>query len=505
MDGNVILKMSGINKSFPGVKALDDVSLEVKKGEVHVLIGENGAGKSTLMKILAGVYEKESGSIEFEGKEVDIKDIRDAQHLGISIIHQELNMLTERTVTQNIFLGKEIIKNKFLGMVDEKKMRVESQKLLAQIGLDINPDKVVKSLSIAQQQMVEVVKALSMETKVLIMDEPTSSLTIKEIDSLFRVVKSLREKGVSIIYISHRMEELFQIGDRVTVMRDGKYVGTRDIPDTNVDDLVSMMVGRRIENLYARDYQTPGEEVLRTENLAGYRFRNVNITVRSGEIVGLAGLIGAGRTEIGKAIFGYDKILHGKIYHKGKELKKHSPKSSIEEGIGFLPEDRKNEGLVLQAPIKRNIIAASFKKLFPKGVLNTKTEHETGEFYRKKLRIASPDVVRPAISLSGGNQQKVVLGKWLCTGAKTLIFDEPTRGIDVGAKQEIYELMNQLAAEGCAILFISSDQMELLGVSDRVYIVCEGEISAHLTREEATMEKVVAYACGGGLGGAVCE
>ncbi|MDD4494797.1 MAG: sugar ABC transporter ATP-binding protein [Eubacteriales bacterium] len=505
MNENVILKMSGINKSFPGVKALDDVSLEVKKGEVHVLIGENGAGKSTLMKILAGVYEKDSGTIEFEGKEVDIKNIRDAQHLGISIIHQELNMLTERTVAQNIFLGKEIIKNKLLGMVDEKKMRVQSQKLLAQIGLELSPDTVVKNLSIAQQQMVEVIKALSMETKVLIMDEPTSSLTIKEIDSLFRVVKNLREQGVSIIYISHRMEELFRIGDRVTVMRDGKYVGTREISDTCVDDLVSMMVGRKIENLYARDYQTPGEEVLRTESLTGYRFRNVNITVRSGEIVGLAGLIGAGRTEIGKAIFGYDKILSGKVYHRGKELKRHSPKNSIEEGIGFLPEDRKNEGLVLQAPIKRNIVAASFKKLFPKGILNKKTEHETGELYRKKLRIASPDVVRPAVSLSGGNQQKVVLGKWLCTGAKTLLFDEPTRGIDVGAKQEIYELMNKLAAEGCAILFISSDQMELLGISDRVYVVCEGEIAAHLTREEATMEKVVAYACGGGSGGVYSE
>lgn len=495
-DPGTALQMRGISKSFPGVKALDDVSLEVRKGEVHVLLGENGAGKSTLMKILSGVYTMDSGDIALNGSPVQINGIKDSQALGISIIHQELNMLAERTIAQNIFMGREPLKSKFFGWVDINKMRTDSKVLLESLGVNLSPDTMVKDLSIAQQQMVEVVKALSIETKILIMDEPTSSLTQKEIDSLFTIVNRLRDAGISIIYISHRMEEIYRIGDRVTVMRDGKIVDTVDVKNSTMDSLVTMMVGRKIEKFYNRSYNKPGGAALRTENLSGLRFRNINIEVKCGEIVGIAGLVGAGRTELVKAIYGYDGIDSGKIFINGKEKDKHTPKDSVMQGIGFLPEDRKNEGLVLDLPIKNNITQASLWKLFKKHVLDDEVELEVATQYHKEMRIASPDVERPVVALSGGNQQKVVLSKWLCTGCELFIFDEPTRGIDVGAKTEIYELMNRLAAQGCAILVISSDQMELLGISDRIYVMSDGEIKAHFTKEEATVEKIVAYAVG---------
>lgn len=502
-DSTTILQMIGIAKSFPGVKALDNVNLEVKKGEVHVLLGENGAGKSTLMKVLSGVYCKDEGEIIFEGQKVHINNTRDSQTIGISIIHQELNMLKERTIAQNIYLGREPICNKFTQRIDYTKMRKDSIELLNQLGVELSPDTLVKDLSIAQQQMVEVVKALSIKTKLLIMDEPTSSLTQKEINALFRIIENLCKEGISVIYISHRMEEIFRIGHRVTVMRDGKYIDTVCVKDTNMNDLVSKMVGRKIQNLYARTYNKPGEVALATENLTGLRFRNVNINVRCGEIVGLAGLVGAGRTELGKAIYGYDKIDRGKVIVFGKEMIKHSPKDSVENGIGFLPEDRKSEGLILEASIKNNIVQASLRKLFKNHILNNQTELEVSNKYHSELRIASPDVIRAVKALSGGNQQKVVLAKWLCTGCKIFIFDEPTRGIDVGAKAEIYTLMNKLALEGCAILFISSDQMELIGVSDRTYVMSDGEIVGELQKDEISAEKIVALAVN--KGGAVDE
>ncbi len=499
-NASVALQMEGITKTFPGVKALDNVNFEVRKGEVHVLLGENGAGKSTLMKVLSGVYKKDSGEILIDGEKVEIVGVRDAQKLGISIIHQELNMLLERTVAQNIYLGREPVKNKYLKNVDIDKMRRDSLELMKKLNLEFSPNTVVKKLSIAQQQMVEVVKALSIQTKILIMDEPTSSLTQREIDTLFSIIANLKAQGISIIYISHRMEEIFRVGDRVTVMRDGKYVGTVPVKETTMDDLVSMMVGHRVENLYSRTYNATGDVALRTEQLTGRRFRNVSIEVRRGEIVGLGGLVGAGRTELAKAIYGYDEIDGGKIVLSGKELPRHTPKDSVNAGLAFLPEDRKNEGLIIQLPVCQNIVQSSLNKLFPNGLLNRGKEIETAQKYRKELRIASPDVFCAVQSLSGGNQQKVVLGKWLCTGNDVFIFDEPTRGIDVGAKHEIYELMNDLAAKGAAILFISSDQMELIGISDRVYVMCEGEIVANLSREELTPEKLVS--CSLGKGGA---
>lgn len=497
-NSEITLQMKRICKSFPGVKALDNVDFEVHKGEVHVLLGENGAGKSTLMKILSGVYSKDDGEIYLEGEPVEIHDVREAQALGISIIHQELNMLADRSIVQNIFLGREPLKGRSLGAIDEKKMLNDSKSLLKRLEVDLDPKCMVRDLSIAQQQMVEVVKALSIKTKILIMDEPTSSLTQNEIDRLFTIVKNLKESGISIVYISHRMEEIFEIGDRVTVMRDGKYIDTVSVAETNMESLITMMVGRKIEHLYSRSYNEPGREALRIEKLTGLRFRNVDICIHRGEIVGLGGLVGAGRTELVKAIFGYDRIDSGTIILNEKKMKKHSPKDSVENGLVLIPEDRKNEGLVLQEPIKNNIVQASLRKLFKNHIVDKEIERKTAEKYRSDLHIASSDIVQAVESLSGGNQQKVVLGKWLCTGCNVLIFDEPTRGIDVGAKAEIYELMNRLAGEGYAILMISSDQMELLGISDRIYVMCEGEITAELTKEDANPALLLSYAIGKG-------
>lgn len=491
-----ILEMKHISKSFPGVKALDDARLNVKPGEVHVLLGENGAGKSTLMKVLAGVYSKDEGEIIFEGKPAEINTVSDAQSLGISMIHQELNMLSARTVAQNIYMGREPVKNKFLKNIDVKKMIADSRTLLERLGVDLNPNTEVKDISIAQQQMVEVAKALSIETKVLIMDEPTSSLTQREIDMLFSIVRTLCKQGIGIIYISHRMEEIFELGDRVTVMRDGQYVGTVNTADTSMDELVSMMVGRKIEDMYGSKEKQVGRVALETKNLSGLRFRNVNIQVHEGEIVGLGGLVGAGRTELAKAIFGYDRVTGGEILIYGKQMKKHSPKNSVAMGIGFLPEDRKSEGLIQSHAIKTNIIQASMQIYFKHGLVNEKAEKQQAEKYRKELKIASPDVIRNVSVLSGGNQQKVVIAKWLCTGCRILLFDEPTRGIDVGAKSEIYALMNKLASEGYAILAISSDQKELMGISDRVYVMKDGEIAGELERSEISATNIIAYAVG---------
>lgn len=496
-DRNCILEMKHISKSFPGVKALDNARLDVRRGEVHVLLGENGAGKSTLMKVLSGVYTKDEGEVFFEGNPVEIHGVADAQRLGISMIHQELNMLPARTVAQNIYLGREPVKNQWMRNIDEKKMLQDSEELLKKLGVELDPNTEVKEISIAQQQMVEVAKALSNDTKVLIMDEPTSSLTQREIDALFRIVRSLCLQGIGIIYISHRMEEIFEIGDRVTVMRDGQYVGTVDTKKTTMDELIAMMVGRSIGDLYGSKARKPGKIALETKNLSGLRFRNVNIRVREGEIVGIGGLVGAGRTELAKAIFGYDRVESGSIFVYGREMKKHSPKKSVEMGIGFLPEDRKSEGLIQSHAIKTNIMQSSMRKYFKYGLVNKRIESEKAEQYRGELRIACPDVQKRVSALSGGNQQKVVIGKSLCTGCRILIFDEPTRGIDVGAKSEIYALMNELASQGYAILAISSDQKELIGISDRVYVMKDGEVAGELSENEITAENIVMYAVGG--------
>lgn len=482
---DIMLDIRSLYKSFPGVIAVNDVSFQVRRGEVHVLIGENGAGKSTLVKMLAGIYPIERGELLLEGEPYAPRTVVDAQRAGISIIHQELNMMANRTVAQNVFVGREPVRPPF-GLVDKKAMNAECQRVLNSLNIDIQPTTLVKDLSIAQQQMVELTKALSMNNKVLIMDEPTSSLTSKEIRNLFRIVNQLRNSGVSIIYISHRLEEIMEIGDRVTVLRDGCFVGTREIASLQMQELITMMVGRKIEDVYKRTYQPAGEERLRTEKLTGLRFRNVSINLRAGEVVGLAGLVGAGRTEVAKSIFGYDPIEGGEIFINGKAMKRHghTPVRAIAQKVAFLPENRKEEGLFLPLSIRENITQVVLPQRFKGGLLRKKTETEIAEEQIRALRIMTTSAEKLVIELSGGNQQKVVVAKWLLCDSNVIFFDEPTRGIDVGAKSEIYAIINSLAEKGTAVLIISSEMPELIGLSDRIYTMKDGEITGMLTRSE---------------------
>ncbi len=494
---NVILRMTGITKAFPGTLALDKVQLTCEKGKVHILLGENGAGKSTLMKIITGIYSRDEGTIWYDGQNVNFANVRQSMDAGISMIHQELNLLPERTIAQNIYLGHEPRVKGMKGVIDYKKMVSDSKELMDRLGLDLDPNILVKKLSIAQMQMVEVVKALSKDVKLVIMDEPTSSLTDREIDKLFGIVEKLKKDGVAIIYISHRMNEIKRIGDCVTVMRDGQYIDTVDVKDVELDALISMMVGRKIENMYERHYIEPGKVIFETKELSGWRFRNVSINVREGEIVSLSGLIGAGRTEIAKAVFGDEPIEHGSYTLYGKEITRTTPNKSVKNSMGYLSEDRKIEGLVLQMPIKENLVSASLGKVFKGGILRSKPEDEIGEKYVKELRIATPNADKLVGELSGGNQQKVVIGKWLETGCKFLIIDEPTRGIDVGAKSEIYKLLDRLVHEGYGILMISSEMNEVIGISDRVYVMKDGEITGELSREQMSQEAIMRLAVGG--------
>ena len=496
-----LLEMKGVTKRFPGTLALDNVDISVSAGEVHVVLGENGAGKSTLVKIISGVYELDEGEMIYDGESCKFKGVSDAQEKGINIIHQELNLLPERSIAQNIFVGREPVKKRMPGVVDREKMVEESRKLLDSIGLDLHPDTLVKNLSIAQQQMVEVAKALSINLKLLILDEPTSSLTSQEIDKLFEIIRRLKEQNIAMIYISHRMDEIKRVGDKVTILRDGCYIDTVDAATMDMNETIKKMVGRTIEKMYVRDYNDVKEEVFRAENLTGLRFRDVNISVKAGEIVSLSGLIGAGRSELAKAVFGYEPMISGAYYLHGKKITSTTPKRSVERGMAFLPEDRKMEGLHLRLPIRTNVVMASLQKVFPKSLLNMRQERELAMKSRKELRIVSPDVEKLVGELSGGNQQKVVIAKWLATDCKFFIFDEPTRGIDVGAKAEIYQLLNQLAKNGCGILMISSELNEIIGLSDRVYVMKEGEVTGELSREEFSQEAIIKYAVTGGSEG----
>ncbi len=488
MEAAPLLKMSQISKTFPGVLALDRVDFELRRGEVHVLLGENGAGKSTLMKILSGAYQKSGGEIELDGVPINIKNPRHAQDLGISTIYQELNLIPHLSIAENIFLGREPSSFAF---IDQRALVRAARKLLNGLGLTVDPSARVKRLGIAEQQMVEVAKALSLETRILIMDEPTSALTQQEIKQLFATIRRLKEGGVSIIYISHRLEELFQIGDRVTVLRDGRSVATCEIADTGKPQLIRLMVNRELTEQFPKRQATIGEEVLRVEGLTTDGLRDVSFSLHKGEVLGIAGLMGAGRTELACAIFGVEKIEAGQIYVKGEARRITSPRRAINCGIGFLTEDRKSQGLVLRLSVGENLCLPSVDKFSSWGIVDSNREKLACRRYVQELRIRTPSLKQKVSFLSGGNQQKVVLGKWLCSEADVFIFDEPTRGVDVGAKTEIYELMNRLTAQGVAILMISSELPEVLGMSDRVLVMRSGQIAGEFSAAEATQEKVL--------------
>ena len=488
-----LLEMRHIGKTFPGVTALDDVSFDLEPGEVHVLLGENGAGKSTLMKVLAGAYSPDSGEILLAGEKVEIASPRHAQRLGIGIIYQEFNLAPYLDVAQNMFIDRMPRKNLF--MLDHARMHREAAEQLARLNMRVDTHAYVSDLSTAQQQMVEVAKALSHQSRVLIMDEPTASLTDREIQQLFGTIQELKSQGIGIVYISHRLQEVRQIGDRVTVLRDGKHVGTRRLGEVSNADLVTMMVGREISVLYQRDYFPRGEEVLRVEHLSSERtgLHDVNLTLHRGEIVGLAGLVGSGRTELARAIFQADPHDGGRILIFGEEVRGGTP-GVVEKGVSLLPEDRKRQGLALILSVAQNTVMASLDQLFPGKYVSRRREKEIVSRYVRELRIATPSIDRLAQYLSGGNQQKVVLAKWLSTEAEIFIFDEPTRGIDVGAKAEIHALMNGLVARGAAVLMISSELPEVIGMSDRVYVMREGTIVAEVPHSEATQEKLISFA-----------
>ncbi|KGE19309.1 sugar ABC transporter ATP-binding protein [Paenibacillus wynnii] len=492
-----LLEMKSISKSFPGVKVLNQVDFTLKGGEIHALMGENGAGKSTLMKILGGIYIKDSGSIFVNESAVDIVSPSMAQSLGIVIIHQELNLVPHLTVMENIFLGREFTYGK-TKLINWRLMRQQAQQYLSQLGLSIDPGTIVNELSVGQQQMVEIAKALSMNTQILVLDEPTAALTDREIDALFLVIDSLKQKGVGMIYISHRMEEVFRICDQVTVMRDGHYIGTETIAQTTMDQLVKMMVGREIKDRFPKVAIPLGEERLTVKGLSQKgKLHNISLSVKAGEIVGLAGLMGAGRTELAKALFGVTSVDHGSISINGKPVSIKKPIDAIQVGIALITEDRKDEGLLLPLSVSDNLALPNLDLLSSFGFMDRTKERELSESMIKKLLIKTPNSEQKVGSLSGGNQQKVVIGKWLATSPQVLILDEPTRGVDIGAKKEIYDLMNVLASQGVAILMISSELPEVLGMSDRILVMHEGKISGEFTREEATQENIMLCATGG--------
>ncbi len=475
---DTILTAHGISKLFPGVKALDSVDFDLRAGEVHILVGENGAGKSTLSKCLLGAYIPEEGEIVFQGETMHFQSARDALEKGIAAVYQEFTLVPYLNVAQNIFLNREY-KTK-LGLTDHKRMEQEARALLKTLNCDyINVTQMVKKLSVAQQQMVEIAKALSFRPRVIIFDEPTATLSEREICSLFEQIHKLKAAGIGIVYVSHRMQEFARIGDRITILRDGKKIATVGIYEKTSEQLVNMMVGRDISQVYHRSENQRGGIALKTTALcdkAG-RVKNVNIHVRHGEIVGVAGLVGAGRTELAKLIFGIDPIASGTLEIDGKQLTgKHTPLRMVKYNVGMVCEDRKRQGLALKDSIAWNIMAVSLRRYFPRQFINHKKMYGICGEYRKKFRIASPDIYRPCRLLSGGNQQKVVLAKWLSNNPEIIIFDEPTRGIDVGAKMEIYALMDQLAVEGKAILMISSELPEVIGMSDRIYVMYNGSI-----------------------------
>ena len=499
-----ILKMEHISKYIfdaygkpirgTDVKILNDVHFDVRKAEVHILIGENGAGKSTLMKILGGIIPQDEGTMELFGKEVKFSNPKQAEAMGVGFIHQELNLCQNLDVAANLFLGREITGKGGI-FSNKREMYQKSHEMLMKLGFDIDPHTLVRNLSTAQQQIIEIVRAISYDSKIIIMDEPTASLTQNEIDHLFEIIRNMKKQGISIIYISHRFEELKEIGDRLTVLRDGGYVGTIDIADFTHDRVIKMMVGRTLNQMYTCEHKPQAEEVLRVEDLKiAPNTMPINIHVNRGEVVGIGGLVGAGRTELAKSIFGARRFFGGSIYYKGECIKKPTPSGMIKRGLMYLTEDRKIEGLVLRMDIEQNITLASLSELFPNGSIRRKKEEKVSDEKIRELNIVCTSGKQLANTLSGGNQQKVALAKWLVSEPELLILDEPTRGIDINAKSEIYQIIDNLAKKGVAILMISSELPELIGMSDRIYVMRRGSLSAELTdKGEFQQENILSY------------
>ncbi|WP_145037814.1 sugar ABC transporter ATP-binding protein [Paenibacillus sp. Y412MC10] len=488
-----LIQMEGIMKEFPGVLALNNCRFDLRAGEVHALMGENGAGKSTLMKILTGVYQKDAGTIEFKGQPVELSNPKAAQDAGISMIHQELNLAPDLTVAQNIFIGREP-RRKLRLFLDDRALHRQVKELFERMGLDMDPSIKVSELTVAKQQMVEIAKALSYNADVLVMDEPTAALSETEIEDLFRIIRQLRESGVGIVYISHRMDEIKRITDRITVMRDGQYIDTVSTAEVTTQDIISKMVGRQIyETSKPERTADERETVLEVIGLnQGRTLKDINLTLKKGEILGIAGLVGAGRTELARAIFGADRIQSGEIRVHGRKVTIKGPHDAVRQGIGYLSEDRKRYGCVVDLDVKSNVAIASYGSfLRPGGWMNTARIREQAEDMVSRLKVKTPHVDQEVKFLSGGNQQKVVIGKWLTRDCDILIFDEPTRGIDVGAKSEIYRLLNDLAAQGKSIIMISSELPEILRMSHRILVMCEGRITGELDHEEATQESIM--------------
>jgi len=491
--GNVLLEMQGIGKTFPGVRALEGVQLTVKEGQVHALLGENGAGKSTLIKILSGAYRKDEGQILFEGQPVEIRDPHDAQALGISTIYQEFNLAHDLTVAENVFLGHLPTKG---GRVDWSTVKARTREILDTLGVELSVDAPISSLSIAEQQLVEIAKALNRKTRILIMDEPSALLGEKDLDNLFRVVRSLQAQGIGIIYISHRLREIFELADEVTVLKDGRYVATRKVSEVTMDDLVKLMIGRDLKDVYPKRTVEQGDVLLEVGNLSQSKLlRDISFQLHAGEIVGFAGIVGSGRTELARAIFGADPSS-GEMRIAGKLYKPHSPAAAIRNGVALVTEDRKAQGLFLQLSVRINTTISGLRRLTRLGVINFGKELTLVKRMIQELRIKTPTPSFLVVNMSGGNQQKVVLARWLSVGTRIFMMDEPTRGIDVGSKSEIYQIMDELTKQGVGIIMISSELPEVLGMSDRIMVMRQGRIVKELSRAEASEETIMQYAVG---------
>ena len=489
-----ILEMKDISKTFPGVKALDHVQLQVRPGEVHALMGENGAGKSTLMKILMGIYTRDAGGeILFDGKPYMVSNPKEAMDMGVAMIHQELNPILDMTVYENIFVGRELRKN---GLVDKKAEIEQAQKLIEECGLHVSPKETLRNLTVAQCQLIEIIKAISVNAKVIIMDEPTAAITDREVELLFGHIRRLKEKGVAIIYISHRMAEIFSICDRVSVYRDGQYIGTGTTTELDEGQLIKMMVGREITDVYPKLEADIGEVVFEAKNIvrADNKVKGVSLSVRRGEILGIGGLVGAGRSELVGGIFGMHALSQGEIFVHGKRVKISSPEDIIKQGVALITEDRKGKGLNLSGTVNDNIAMVAIKKLLTHGLYNKGKARRASEEYIEKLNIKTPSADQIVGNLSGGNQQKIVIAKWLLNDPDIIILDEPTRGIDVGAKRDIYLLLGNLVRQGKAVIMISSEIPELMGICDRIMVMCEGNYSGEVSREEFSQERIMTLA-----------